>query len=266
MDYDYFNPETYMVIDKITGEELDVAIFIDSAKKSGWEKAYAEMLSSYIKCGSAKTTDLLAWVIGSRDGSNLIQGTQEEIAEQSGVSIFVVKKVFKELYEKGFLKRVRSGCNMVSPTMIRNGDNRKGAMMLRMWDYDERTKKRAEVKSTKKATTRVAKLEAPEYVGFDRFWNIYPKKTKRKECEKIWKRLKPSLEQFGVIAGHLQIAYVSTDKKFIPNPSSYLNGELWNDEVITEAPKTGFDSEVNSWERQPTSATFNGNTFDGELN
>lgn len=154
MDHDYFNPSTYTVIDNITGEVLDVAIFIDNAKKAGWEKAYAEMLSSYISCGSAKATDLLAWIIQSRDGTNLIHGTQEDIAEKAKVSIFVVKAVFKKLYKKGLIKRIRSGCYMVDPKMIRNGDNRKGAMMLRLWDYDERTKKRERVKAASRKGNR----------------------------------------------------------------------------------------------------------------
>lgn len=148
MASDYFNPDTYMVIDKITGEVLDVSIFIESAKKSGWEKAYAEVLASYISCGGSKTTDLLAYIIGSRDTNNLIHGTQDEIAKSSGVSIFVVKTVFKRLYAEGYLKRVRSGCNMVSPKMIRNGDSKKGAMLLRVWDKEEREEKRAKVKAS----------------------------------------------------------------------------------------------------------------------
>ena len=137
MKPDHFNPSTYMLIDRVTGEEIDVAIFIEGHRKAGWEKVYAKTLSEYMSCGGAKSADILAWIITARDGKNLIHGTQKEIADKNKVCASVVKRVFKALYAKEYLKRVRSGCNMVSPKLIRNGDTMKGAMLLRLWDVTE---------------------------------------------------------------------------------------------------------------------------------
>lgn len=122
-----------MVVDRVTGEEVDMHIFMDKVNKSGWEKAYAKTIADYINCSGDKSSQLLAWIIKSRV-NNLIHGTQAEIAEGSKVSLPVVKRVMKRLTEKGLIKKVRSGCYMVTPKMIRNGNSVKGAIMMRTWE------------------------------------------------------------------------------------------------------------------------------------
>ena len=130
---DYFNPSTYMVIDRISGEEVNVGIFIEKASVGGWQKAYAKTLSEYIKCGDGKSVDLLAYILEKKDQSNLLQGTQREIAKRSKVSLAVVSKTIKALTEKKLLKKVRSGCYMVSPNVMSNGNKKVGAMVFRLW-------------------------------------------------------------------------------------------------------------------------------------
>ena len=131
--HDYFNPETYMVIDRITGEEVNVDIFIEKASQTGWQKAYAKAVSEYIKCGDGKSVDLLAYMISAKDYSNLIHGTQREIAEKSKVSLAVAARTMKALTEKSLLKKVRSGCYMLSPKIMANGSKKVGVLVFRLW-------------------------------------------------------------------------------------------------------------------------------------
>ena len=133
MNKDYFNPETYMVTDRVTGEELNVDIFIEKASKNGWQKAYAKTVSEYIKCGDGKSVILLAYIIEKKEYNNLLHGTQRELAKQSGVSLDVVTRTMRALQKKKLIKLVRSGCYMVSPDMMRNGSNKVGSMMFRLW-------------------------------------------------------------------------------------------------------------------------------------
>lgn len=133
--HDTFNPATYQVIDVVTGEVVDMAIFIEKVEKSGWEKAYAKTLADYINCAGDKSSMLLAWIISNREKGNLIHGTQAEIADMSKVSLPVVKRVMRKLVEKDFIRKIRSGTYMVTPKMIRNGNNVMGAIMVRTW-YD----------------------------------------------------------------------------------------------------------------------------------
>ena len=72
--------------------------------------------------------------------------------------------------------------------------------------------------------------------AFDLFWSVYPKKRKKKTAQEIWKRKK-----LDGIADRL-IADVKhrreRDKRwtdgFVPDPTTYLNGERWNDELESE--------------------------------
>ena len=69
--------------------------------------------------------------------------------------------------------------------------------------------------------------------GFDRFWVVYPKKVKKLDSQKIWKRkhLDSIVDE---IVTDVQLR-PQMDKRwkdgFIPDPTTYLNQERWNDEV-----------------------------------
>lgn len=68
---------------------------------------------------------------------------------------------------------------------------------------------------------------------FERFWNLYGKKTDRKKCESKFSRLKKS--DIDKIFETLPIYIARTpDIKFRKDPSTYLNNESWNDEILTE--------------------------------
>lgn len=69
-------------------------------------------------------------------------------------------------------------------------------------------------------------------IPFERFWSIYPKKVDKAKAENKWKRMKIDEDTFHKINIHLSTAYKQTEKKFIPGPLPYLNGQKWNDEVI----------------------------------
>jgi hypothetical protein len=135
---DNLTADDLVLVNKRTGEEIDVAIFVQTARQSGWEKAYADVLAGYIDCGGSKSATALAWLIKNRKNGNYIYETQTEIAEKSGVSVSVVKTLFKKLISKGYVKKVSIGKYMVTPRMIQNGDKYKGAMNLKLWANTER--------------------------------------------------------------------------------------------------------------------------------
>ena len=97
------------------------------------------------------------------------------------------------------------------------------------------------------------KPEPQTFVCFERFWEIWPKKTDRKNAEKKWKTAKVDEDKFKLVHDHLitRKAYDFTDKQFIPNPTTYINGAKWNDEVA--APKQSMATPL------PTNYTVNEN-------
>lgn len=68
--------------------------------------------------------------------------------------------------------------------------------------------------------------------GFEKFWDMYGKKTdSKKNCLAKWKRL--SWKTRELIFERLPDYILSTpDIKYRKNPSTYLNGEFWESEVL----------------------------------
>ena len=77
--------------------------------------------------------------------------------------------------------------------------------------------------------------------GFREFWNAYPKKVERKKSLEIWKRKKLSSMTLQIVSD-LETR-ITQDHKwregFIPNPTTYLNGDRWEDEITTKANGNG---------------------------
>ena len=72
---------------------------------------------------------------------------------------------------------------------------------------------------------------------FDRFWSAYPRKVAKKYCWKCWQKLKPNedLVAFILAAVEQQKLYGALHKsrgQYIPHPSTWLNDERWDDEVV----------------------------------
>lgn len=71
-------------------------------------------------------------------------------------------------------------------------------------------------------------------LAFLSFYNAYPNRVNKAKAYLAFKKLNPSNELLGRILNHIQKQIESgnwNDKKFIPHPTTYLNGERWNDEI-----------------------------------
>jgi hypothetical protein len=75
--------------------------------------------------------------------------------------------------------------------------------------------------------------------GFDRWWGVYPKKVKKKDARVVWNKNK--------LAGKAQILYDDTlarlqsdrwKRGYVPDPTTYLRGERWNDELVIAGPES----------------------------
>ena len=63
---------------------------------------------------------------------------------------------------------------------------------------------------------------------FDEFWSKYPKKVAKPKAEKAFKNLSVK-DQKAALAGLSGYAF-SSDKQYIPNPTTWLNQRRWEDE------------------------------------
>ena len=83
--------------------------------------------------------------------------------------------------------------------------------------------------------------------GFDAFWKVYPKKRKKKAAREIWVR-----KVLSSMADRLVNDVVNRNQRderwlggFIPDPTTYLNQERWEDELCDTARR-----EIDSYSRQ----------------
>ena len=72
---------------------------------------------------------------------------------------------------------------------------------------------------------------------FDIFWKVYPKKVNKREAQSRWKnkKLPPIKELLEILEKQKQTEQWKKDGgKFIPHPSTWLNQERWEDEILTQ--------------------------------
>ena len=77
-----------------------------------------------------------------------------------------------------------------------------------------------------------------EYIlaSFEKFWGVYPRKENKKKAKQAWEKISPDEKLVAKIMVGLE-AHKSGEQwtrdggKFVPHPTTWLNGERWEDEV-----------------------------------
>lgn len=79
--------------------------------------------------------------------------------------------------------------------------------------------------------------------SFDEFWNIYPKKVDKKAAEQKYAKLSEEKRQKIKDTIEAFIVYKPFPTYNLPNPSTYINKERWNDVITPEQNKDPFYKE-----------------------
>ena len=71
---------------------------------------------------------------------------------------------------------------------------------------------------------------------FPKFWMLYPRKQDKAKAQKAWAKLKVTDDLFSLIAKGLSAQVLSADwlkegGKYVPMPTTWLNGKRWEDEL-----------------------------------
>lgn len=88
-------------------------------------------------------------------------------------------------------------------------------------------------KAIKKQNKELNELQEKQ---FDKFWQAYPKKVSKKQAQKSWKKINPSLELFEKMLKALEMVkqteqWKKDNGKYVPYPATWLNQERWTDEI-----------------------------------
>ena len=96
---------------------------------------------------------------------------------------------------------------------------------------------------------------------FDEFWDVVPKKAGKGQARKSWKAALKKTTAEILIEGVKAYAKIcqskNTDPRYIKHPSTWLNGECWEDETILKSSKSVAEPEItegmrkyeDDWER-----------------
>jgi hypothetical protein len=99
------------------------------------------------------------------------------------------------------------------------------------------------------ANETCANLEKKINKRFEDFWNAYPRKKDKQRACKIWQRKKLDAKADFIIAHVIHRTKHDEqwqDEKYIPHPSTFLNGERWQDEVKEPDSETNAARQTNN--------------------
>lgn len=74
---------------------------------------------------------------------------------------------------------------------------------------------------------------------FDRFWEAYPRKVKKREAMKAWQKISNPERTLALITENIDRRieageWLLSEQQYIPHPPSYLNQRRWEDEVVQQ--------------------------------
>lgn len=93
-----------------------------------------------------------------------------------------------------------------------------------------------EITKNKKENKNTCSTEVERVSTFNDFWSLYPRRQKKVEAQKIWKKEKLDEKAQIIIDAlkrRLNTEWINTPLKYIPLPATYLNNKQWEDEVFT---------------------------------
>ena len=109
-------------------------------------------------------------------------------------------------------------------------------------EQEKRTKREKEIEKGQEKERENApareELQGPD--GFERFWELYPRKEGKKAARKAWDKIRPGIELQMQIRNALRQQKTSDQwtrdgGQYIPHPATWLNGERWKDETVVPA-------------------------------
>lgn len=172
--------------------------------------------------------------------------SQEKLAEYSGTSRQAVRAAFVSLTKIGSIS-TKIATKRYTHIFVTNWSGYSGEDSLANQESNQRpTQDQPSANQAPtitgegregKAVKKDKKSEKNIYAhGFDRFWNLYPRKVKKPDAMKAWNEVAPQnglLEIIlrAVIAQKDSRDWLQENGRYIPYPASWLRGRRWEDEL-----------------------------------
>jgi hypothetical protein len=180
---------------------------------------------------SYKAKGLLTYLLSHEVGYTITIG---QIIRESGDGKQSVRSALEELIKAGYLETKRTtdarGYNAGLAYFIKDPKNPKSENpTLDNPTLDNQTALENNL------TKKTIKQEKPTDTGFDKFWELYPKRIAKADALKAWNKATKKKTADELIA--LTKAYSESklpDMTYIPYPASWLNKELYESVEVQE--------------------------------
>ena len=194
-------------------------------RKPPWIRLHKALIDNFeFQSMSANARALLPmlWLLASEDKdpvSGLLRDRYEKIAFRLRMPVKDVEEGIEEAIKNGFIERLVDNNQKVTEQIHDR--------------YETVTPETETETETEVETDSVRKASPTAPSRFDSFWSDYPIKREKKKARDIWRRKK--LDSIAdTIIDDVRMRKAG-DKHwldgFIPHPTTYLNGERWDDEV-----------------------------------
>jgi hypothetical protein len=170
--------------------------------------------------------------------------SQKLLAEECSMGLSTLKRHIASLEEAGYLETIN---------VFKDNIQRPNQYLLKFSSSPNRATPQPESgypPSPNRATepevkTRIEPVDQKNNF-FEEFWKAYPRKTNKGFARKVFEKLKVD---DAMLTKMIQAIYVQNknvwkdkDQQYIPHPSTWLNGERWDDEVVAK-PMSASDRE-----------------------
>lgn len=187
-----------------------------------WIKLHRDLLNDrrYMCLPTAsKALAPLLWLLASETKEGIFNASYEELEFRLRMPLKEIKTGLEALIGVGFFIVVDADASNVLA----------GCLQDAIPETETETEAEAE-----------AEAEQTSQQSFVDFWNSYPRKVARSDAQKAWIKLKVDSTLLATILRAIEEQKLTADwqkdgGKFIPHPTTWLNGRRWEDEVTTSA-------------------------------
>lgn len=206
---------------QLTGAEFKCLWYI-LRHTYGWQKTEDAISNSQFMYGIKK-----------KNGEWLDKGT--------GLSNTSVINALKNLEKYGFIKSYKKNGKTNKWEVVKKSHNQP------MKKFHKGCEKSSQVTCEKTSHTIPNSTISNQTIdkSFNKFWEDYPKKTKKKNAKDIWKR-KQLYKKLNEILEFIKKAKETERWKqgFIPDPTTFLNQERWEDDLSAYNSKVDDEEEI----------------------
>jgi CRP-like cAMP-binding protein len=110
-------------VDTETGEEVSLEELIEyflqqNRRENGWEMGYPQELAGMLMLIPSAGAQVLAYILTTKRRDNKLEQTNQQIADDLGMSLKSVAKTMKEFEKHGYIRRGTRGIRMISPRVL----------------------------------------------------------------------------------------------------------------------------------------------------